>query len=131
MNDVICKSCGWKGHHSRLKGHYEEVGLELIWHTYCPRCQSEEVEPLETTEDYFVGYNIETGEEFEEPEKLIHFHAVMQLLENEITWHKKMEGIAPSPEFGKGFIQGLIQARYLISELSEIDYLLPDGDLNG
>lgn len=129
MNDVICKTCGWKGHHSRLKGAYEEIGLEVVWSTYCPRCESEEVEPLETPESYFVGYDIETGELFEEENKLIYLNAVMQILENEIKWCRDNLPLAPSQDSAEWFIKGLIQAKNLIFELSEVDYQTPLADI--
>lgn len=130
MNDTICKSCGWKGHHSKLKGAYEEVGLDVIWCTYCPRCESEEVEPLETPEAYFVGYDIETGEVFEEESKLIYLNSAMQVLENEIKWCRDNAALAPGPDSAEWFIKGLVQAKNLIFELSEVDYQTPLANID-
>lgn len=46
---------------------------------------------------------------------------IMQVLNKEIEWCNKNPDSVFHAEYRKGFINGLIQAKYLISELSKVD----------
>ena len=51
---------------------------------------------------------------------------IMQILDKEIIWCEKHPDNTFHKEYRKGFINGLIQAKYLISELSKLGMKLYD-----
>lgn len=47
--------------------------------------------------------------------------SIIEIIDNEIKWCNKNDDKALSSDFKKGFTNGLIQAKYLIHEVFEID----------
>jgi hypothetical protein len=54
------------------------------------------------------------------PDKLLKYAEIIQVLENEIKWCLDNPDKAFSAEYRKGFINGLIQAKYLTTELAHL-----------
>jgi len=67
------------------------------------------------------------------PDKLLKYAELIQLFENEIRWCITNQDKGFSPEYNKGFINALIQAKYLVSQLAHLDKKGPGymGDIGG
>lgn len=62
--------------------------------------------------------------------KIEHSDAI-QVLEKEIKWCIDNPDSAFHPEYRKGFVNGLIQAKYLVSELAKLDTEQKEQDALG
>lgn len=109
----------------------------------CPECQGEEgsFDSPEHWEDcqmcqgdggwwVYMGedeskVNGDKKEESREEDKLISLSAIIEALENEIEWSKGNVHLAPNQNDADWFIKGLEQAKWLILEVSKVDYQEP------
>lgn len=67
------------------------------------------------------------------PDKLLKYAEVIQVLENEIKWCVNNPDATFHSEYRKGFINALIQAKYLVTELAHLNKREPGymGDIGG
>lgn len=67
------------------------------------------------------------------PDKLLKYAELIQVFENEIKWCVANQDKGSSPEYSKGFIYGLMQAKYLVNELAHLNKKVPGymGDIGG
>lgn len=104
----------------------------------CPYCGNDDsdkfIHPDENEECYticlncndeFEGYENQSEDEESEGDKLISLGAIIEALENEIEWSKGNVHLAPSQNDTDWFVKGLEQAKWLILEVSKIDYQEP------
>lgn len=55
------------------------------------------------------------------PDKLLKYAELIQIFENEIKWCVANPGEAANHEFNRGFLNGLTQAKYLVTKLTHLN----------
>lgn len=67
------------------------------------------------------------------PEPLLRYSEVIKILENEIKWCVDNPDKGFNAEYNKGFINALIQAKYLVTQLAHLNKNEPGymGDIGG
>lgn len=81
------------------------------------------IEVLKTAKTHFA----------DAPDKLLKYSELIQIFENEIKWCIANKDKGSSPEFNQGFINALMQAKYLVNELAGLNKKVPGymGDIGG